>query len=331
MAGPLSDALEANIIHESHDEFSSELASRIGPLAWEFGRNPQNGRFTFTLSAEGIQVRHLLAHYWLEQQIEVPGWDFHSTRQPLTPEQLDNVALLVGESAVAATDLQLDAQVDENSRKLNIQVWHPAFETLPEQERMKIVFLMLDAAFGERGTQTKIGSIDIYELDKFVSLEKVVAFTDYSWSERGWKSPGPLNDFHMYQNAKPSEAFRRSDTIAGGTVIPNFLFPFMSNGAVTTEDPLADCGGGLIYLKLNFSPLDPKSAAGIRARVEDGLRHKLEQRRAGAYVLGGSTGLNFSYIDLAIFDREKSLESVREILPVLGVDGGYTIEWFATR
>ncbi len=117
--------------------------------------------------------------------------------------------------------------------------------------------------------------------------------------------------------------------MAGTTVVPNFLSQFVMSRSVLHEDPLAEYGASLMYLKLNFSPLEPKEAAAILSRVHKGLRHGLERRKSPAYVIGASTGLDFSYIDFVLFDRDTALAAIQEILPVLGVDGGCTIEWFA--
>ncbi len=115
VADSLAADLEAGTFGDRLDEIQDAI--RIGDLAWVFGPGKSKGRFSFTVSGEGQKAKQLLSHYWLQNSKEVPGWDFYSSRQPSTLEQLGKMEIQVGDTAVDPVTLKIATELDRENQR----------------------------------------------------------------------------------------------------------------------------------------------------------------------------------------------------------------------
>lgn len=307
--------------------FTNDVREKIGGLSWVFGVGEGNGRLSFTVTGEGQVSRQLLSHFWLTQAVEVPGWDFYCFRQPSPVEQLAGSGIEVGDNKRVDFDtLMVATEVDEENENVNITAWHEVFDELEDVDRFQILYLLLDEALGEYGTQTKLGSIEFRPDPNASPLAELPGFLAQTWSEKGWQERSPLETYSGYQ-ADPGEDFDRADTIAGYTIVPNVVIEFLNQRGQLDEDPIEGTGAELIFVRVDRGHLDDEDPLEFRTSIEDEISKRLNG--GGGYVIGGATGVHNSYIDIVIFDGHRSRAAIDEALEELQLDGKYEIRPFA--
>ncbi len=309
------------------EQFANEVQEKIGGLSWVFGSGESAGRLSFTVTGEGQAARQMLSHFWLSQAIEVPGWDFYAARQPSSEEHLENCSIEVGETIVDVDSMMIATDVDDENSMVNIRAWHESFENLEDIDRFQILYLLLDEALGEFGTQTKLGNIE-FKLDVDARpLRELPGYLDTLWSEKGWEEHSPLETYSGY-GAEPSEGFERSDTITGYTCVPNVVLEFLNNEGSLDEDPIEGTGAEYVFVQIERGPESLADPLEFREAIENEISKRLNG--GGGYVVGGATGIQFSYVDIVIFDGNRSLTAIREAMEEMEVDDDYEIKSFVS-
>lgn len=289
-------------------------------LSWVFGPG-ENGGHSFTLSGEGQIARQLLAEYWLEQAPAIPNWTFYSSRQPSDQETLAGMQIAVGEQApVDATGLLLKTHVDAERERIDIAAWHPSFEFVPEEHHMQILFLLLDEAMGEFGTQTWIGSISVEPVEhgtECTTLERLPTFVRDVGNYYKWDKYSPLETYSVYQIPEGFDEHRPS-RLFGSTCIPGIVHDLIENGGTLVEDPLDGTGAELVYVAIESDIFPQGGEVDYRGRIEDTIAQALCAERSGR-TLGGAFGFGESFIDVLIFDGDNSREIIKQCLNELGI------------
>lgn len=297
------------------EEVSRFVTAEIPHLAWAFGPGAPDGH-SFTISGEGQLPKQLLAEYWLSQAPPVDGWTFYSSRQPSPQQQLSGLGVEVGkEKRVDAENLMLDTQVDEENQVIDAVVWHDSLSEVPQEHHAQILFILLDEALGEFGTQTWLGEIQIQPFDHGPhtrTLVELPAFLKQVERYHRWEKLPPLETYSMYEVAEQHD-FPRGDTLVGTTCIPHVVFDLLENQGILPEDPLADTGAEFVYLAVDSSVFPDGKQSEVRGDIEDALTDRLAQDASGR-VLGGAFGLHASYIDLILFDGDRSRELIQSTL-----------------
>ena len=307
----------------------SKIVHQLFPgFAWVFGPGADGVGHSFTLSAEGDLNRQFLTSFWLANAPEINGWTFYSSRQPSQIEA--EHAIQVDGLEFAAGDFLVDARVDEENELIHIKAWHPSFAHCDQDRQYSILFVWLDEAMGEMGTQTWIGEIEtspeisengmpITELRNFISSVE---------STYGWEKYPPDETYSTYQLPEQSQEFPRADTIAGSTCNMQLLMDYF-NADGQMEDPLDSTGAQFIYLSIDPQVFPAGEQVEVRGKIEDALEDVLRANLSGR-VFGGAFGLSGAYIDLVIFDGNESLRLVDETMRQLALQGQYSIEPFVT-
>ncbi len=307
-----------------------EISEFVGPfmdvtlpgLAWVFGPGEPGGH-SFTLSGEGNVPKQLLAEYWHSRARQIPRWFFHASRQASSLESLSSMAISVGRGvSVDTVNLLIQPTVDAESESIDIVAWHPAFEQLPESDRLQILFLLLDEALGEFGTEMWLGEISAAPItsdDKTITVatlpEKIQQVNAYYQ----WEKLTPLHSYSGYEVKKQANGLR-GDTIVGSTCIPNIISDFLDNNGRLKDNPLKGTGASFAYLALEKSLLPSGQEVNVRTNIEDAIGDALKTAKSGR-TLGGAFGTNHSYIDLLFFDGEHSEQIVNKMLDQLQLTG----------
>lgn len=315
-ADQLTAAVNSDNPKESLESFFEDVRTKIGGLAWAFGPGTTEDTLSFTVTGEGEKSRQLLAQYWLEGAVPVPGWDFYCSRQATPAEHLDGIKIQVGDACVDTTTMMIDTQVDDENQVIDLQAWHPAFEALDENGRYNIAFLLLDESLGEYGTQAKLGKIELKPGAEDQPLTKPLAdlpeYLKSLWADKGWEESSPLETYTGYQ-AEPTDDFVRSDTIAGYTNVPEVVVAYLDNDGQLGENPVDGTGAGFYFVKLDRSDLpEDHDPLAFRTEIETEVARRIAG--GGGYVIGGATGTDFSYVDVVIFDGDRSLAAIREAI-----------------
>lgn len=312
ISNQLVEAMRGGNAREDLAFFVDQVKERIGGLAWVFGPGEAEDRISLTVSGEGQKARQILSNFWLQSAVDVEGWDFYASRQPSELDQLGSFEIQVGDHSVGAETLRLRLEIDEEEEQVDICAWHPAFELVDQNGRYQILFLLLDEALGEFGTQRKLGGIEfeLLQQDEGISLMELPNHLDALWEEKQWSNLSPLESNTVYQ-LEPSNAFLRADTVAGGTVLPQMISSFLKTGGPVEDNPLSQTGAELVFLVLENGGLEHlEDALDRRNEVVDEIERNLAG--GGGEVVGAALGTENAYVDLILFDGGRSLAAVKE-------------------
>jgi hypothetical protein len=321
------DTIEAGNCPELEPEVSAMLKKVLPGFAWVFGPGENDIGHSFTLSAEGDLHRQFLTSFWLDIAPQIAGWTFYGSRQPsvLNPDMTIEIADL----KFSAGELLIDATVNKEQEKIDLKAWHPHFPTFHEQQQYSILFIFLDEALGETGTQSWIGEIEITDAlsPKSVPVSDLKRLVDNVAKACEWEKLPPDQTYTLYQLPDPSNAFPRADTISGTTSNFQLLAEYL-NAEGKIEDVLEGTGAEFLYLDIDPQIFPAGSEVETRGQIEDALDEALRSQLSGR-IFGGAFGLSAAYIDLVIFDGKQSLQLVEETMDQLNLAERYNICQFA--
>jgi len=291
-------------------------------LAWVFGPGEQGGH-SFTVSGEGVVAKQLLAEYWHSRATELPHWTFHASRQPCSHEDLKAISIRLGEhESVDAEHFLIQPNVDADAQLIDIIAWHPAFESLTEDDQHQILFLLLDEALGEFGTETWLGDIKVEPFTAGQGTVTLAALPDKIQQVDNyyrWKKLPPLRAYSVYELKEQTDT-ARGDTLVGSTCISRVVSEFLHNQGKLKEDPLRGTGAEFAYLAIDSSVFPNGKQTDVRGKIEDAVGDALAKSESGR-TLGGAFGLRQSYIDLLFFDGLNSRQVVETTLEGLQLRG----------
>lgn len=307
-------------------EVSQKMDSLFPGMAWVFGPGEGGHGHSFTLSGEGVLHRQLLTQYWQSRAPSLPGWTFYSARQP---GRVEEIRMEIGGRSFDPRELWLTPAVNQDRQKIDITAWHPLFVGMDRKACLSPLFLLLDEALGEFGTEQWIGEIKVDD-QKFADalpLAELPAFTKKLEAETGWKKLPPGQAAVGYRLQQPHQRFLRGDIITGTTVHPRLLNEYLvAEGELS--DPLAGSGADYVFVAFDMRILPKGQQVAVRGGIEDALDDNLRRNHSGR-LLGGAFGVENAYIDLLLFDGEQSVEIVRRVLQEQNLPTGTAIHYFA--
>jgi hypothetical protein len=186
---------------------------------------------------------------------------------------------------------------------------------VPEEHHNQILFLLLDEALGEFGTSMWIGEIVIKPLSAqkaTVTIDQLGPYIADKVAELGWEKLPPLEEYAVYRLPEQAE-FPRGDTVVGISCIPDAIYELLECDGTLEEDLLEGTGAELVYIQLDGELFENGSESDKRGEIEDALEEFLVKHRSG-YTLGGAFGTKYSYIDLILFDGDRSRDLVKQKL-----------------
>ncbi len=311
-------------------EFMSTFMDQTMPgLAWVFGPG-ESGGHSFTVSGEGVVPKQLLAEYWHSRAHNIANWTFHASRQATSPQRLEDFSIAIrGGQPIDVVNFMIQTTVDEESELIDIVAWHPAFEKLSEEERYHILFLLLDEALGEFGTEMWLGGINVAPItgdNSAIKLSKLAEKIAQVNAFYDWEKVLPIHGYSLYEIQKPIKC-PRGDTLFGTTSIPNIVSDFIENKGKLRDNPLKGTGAEFAYVALDGSVIPSGEEVDARSKIAEVISEALEQDESGLAV-GGAFGTENSYIDLIFFDGPNSEAIVSRVLNELQLTGRSSLRRF---
>jgi hypothetical protein len=126
--------------------------------------------------------------------------------------------------------------------------------------------------------------------------------------------------------AKAAEYPGRTDYIVGSTVIPGLLETYHRDNGIDAQQ-FSGCGETFCYLKIDGKEGLNGSAFADRSQIEDSLDPALRSAKLGC-VIGGGTGLRYSYVDFAVVDIDRACQAIRTVLKAANVPKRSWIQFF---
>jgi hypothetical protein len=318
--------VEAGDCSELVDEVSAKVDELLPGFAWVFGPGENGQGHSFTLSGEGNLHRQLLTIFWQARAPKLDGWTFYASRQP---GSVQGMVMEIEDSEFNPLEFWITPYVNREEEKIDLTVWHPFFDKIPEMDRWKILFLFLDEALGEYGTQQFIGEMkhDPKRLADSIPLEELNEFVRRVQSENGWKKAPPGESEFVYKSENQDAPFLRGDIVVGTTRHLVLINEYLdADGEL--EDPLEGTGADYIFVAFDSGILPAGSEADARGEIEEALVKPLMAADSGRF-LGGAWGRQNAYIDLLLFDGASSIEIVKQVMRDRALPAGSSINYFA--
>jgi hypothetical protein len=321
--------INRNACGELAAEVETKLNEILPGIAWVFGPGFGEGNHSFTLTGEGFMPKQLLTEQWLLQQRQLTGWTFHPSKQPTPPANLAGIAIeLKAGSRLTASDLQVATSFDQEQNHFDIVCSHPAFKSIPEDQRNFLVMLFLDEALGEFGTSQYIGAIEFGDPPpnaKVMSLPELPSFLEHARKYHDWEPRSIMTSYSVYELSSQNPKRPRGDTIGGTSLVENVIAEFSSRGKPLKDNCLRDVGAEISYLRFPTNNLDSEQLVESRSQIEEAIDDALRASIAGR-TLGGAIGERQSYIDLLLTDGQNSREIVLATIKQFALHGEVAIE-----
>lgn len=141
------------------DEVSKAVSSIDPRMAWEFAPGTTS-KHALCISPEGNPEVRPAALRWLESAPPPDAtWDYHASRQAAPTLR----TLGIGDIRLDLNDMRAIASWDATRRRVDVRLWHPAFERAPDALRQQASFLFLDNLLGEDQVERWIGQVDVLD------------------------------------------------------------------------------------------------------------------------------------------------------------------------
>lgn len=298
------------------EEVSRNVDALGGRFGWVFGPGDGGARHSFTLTGEGVVERQILAQYWESRAPKLAGWSFYSSRQASLVQPSWEVEMH-GETFNPAA-FWCAVFIDDQAEKFDITVWHPLFAKLPKKEQFRILFIVLDELFGEFGTQRWLGEIKMAD-DRLAESMPIAELRDFVTAEtakREWKliPPGECVSLFRFEEARD---FPRGDVLTWATRVPSLMLELSDTEGKPT-DLIEGSGADFVFVTIPKEMLPKGGEVDARFEIEEAFENALQSAQSGT-VIGGSLGPNGGYVDVLIFDGNKSLEIITSVMRQIGM------------
>jgi len=323
--------IEAQRCGDLTDEVSAAVGQFLPGMAWVFGPGDKPGEHSFTLSGEGIEFKQMLAFHWLKQGPQIDGWKFYAERQSVDHPG-DFSFQLDGKLVFKALEFWVTPEINEENECLDLTVWHPLAEQADARHCQTALFLVLDEIFGETGTERWIGSVNFSpgKLAESMPILELKEFVDAARAERAWKFHHPCETWSCYQITEEKRRdSTRFDTISGVTVCWKTLKSFLDRPDSFT-DPFVELSAEWVYLSFPSSVLPKGKEVDTREMMAEAIVQPLTREQSGI-LLGGAIGYKRTYIDLLLFDGERSLKLIREAARSAGFPTNTRLEFLDSK
>jgi hypothetical protein len=285
-------------------------------LMWEFG--PIKDGYRLVITPEAHKNLHPLIDVVLSRAPQLSGWTFVRARQPDDVEVMEQAVEAKTGERLGAKDVVV-ARGEANGVDLSFVMDRPGDEEADSAR----CFYASESLVGEELLDKWVGVIEpVARPPKghHVSLERVhetvksvvAATRDQMPAQPMWQRviADKVTSFQL----KPETAHDypgRADLIVASSRLPEPWIHF-HQGRIFYSERFSRCGESFCYLKLDASEWPPKERVERRARIEDPLDEALTAADVGT-VIGGGSGIMYSYIDLLLGDVEQALPVIRSV------------------
>jgi hypothetical protein len=321
------DTIETKKCADLTDEFSEAVDRWLPGMGWVFGPGENKIGHSFTLTGEGVLTRQFVAEYWLTQAPKLPNWTFYASRQP--SDHVESFSIKIDGQAFRAQELWIAAYVDDQNESIDIMAWHPLFAQMENEARLGVLFLLLDEVLGEHGTGTWLGEIEIGDsrLKEAFPIREMREFVTRVGIDKGWKKGNPTQGFSAYSMEEQAEGYPRADIYSGGTRCMSLVNEYAESQGKGLEHPLKNSGVELVFVCFNSACLPKDGEVDFRYHLSDDIAAALELGHLGE-ALGGAFGTDWAYIDLMLYDGQRSLDTVLEVLRQRELPDDTHVRWF---
>lgn len=280
-AADTAAAIEAGEPERMVSEIGSRVAAVHPRLGWELTPG-RTSRHVLVVSSEGDAHLRAVARRWRRAAPAADAtWDYSDVRLPAaSPEGL---VLGVDDVDVDVNDVQVSARVD--GAAIDVGLFHPAFPDLPERQRVRVTFLLLDQVLGEEAVETWVGSVEALTTPPLdpVPLATLPDVVDQ------------VRDLHLDEGGRPTWMLLEGQDPKGLPVIASAQVPLK---AATAPHLDTYVGVAVPYTERTDGGLPDVGSLGPLRQLEDHLAGRLsESGRVVAHQSHDGVRILHIYVD----------------------------------
>jgi len=307
-----------------------ETLQAIDPhLMWEFGPAVKTEGHRLVITPESRQYLRPLVRTILDRAPKLPGWEFYSYR---LAEGVDDArAAVEGRTGGSLDAVTVELRIGEGNR-IDLLFRSPKTDGDDDREATNVAFVATESLLGERALDRWVGAIEVGPADRGDRKPRAIAldrlkdtFDALVDSIRDRLPPQPFVEREdggqrNLIKLQPEEAddYPGQADLLVATTRDVELWKAMHAHAPFYSQRYSRCKETFAYVKLDGSALRPGSEADDRGKIEDALDEQLARDRLGVHI-GGGTGLQYAYIDLALADLDRGVEQTRRVLRKIDV------------
>lgn len=311
-------------------------------LMWEYGPGLKGRGHRLVITPETRRHLRPLVQTILERAPELAGWEFYPYRLAEDVEMANHT--VQGRTGGDLTGTVAAAMIGEHHR-INLRFSSSITTGADDQQALHNAFVATESILGEELLDKWIGRIDVEPLPEpagiskllgrgrrtgpsFMSLDRlkstveslIAAVQDqlldapmftFDWGDDSAESGAEWTMFEL-KPVKADDYPRRQDLFVAVTVNEGLWRSCREHTSFYSER-FSRHGECFCYLKIDGSAGLADCSFPDRSSMEDALNDALIPARAGC-VIGGGTGLRYSYIDLALADVDVAIPIVTSCL-----------------
>jgi len=280
----------------------------------ELGKSGET--YELTLSAEGQKHRLLLLYYWRDHapQELSDRWLFHVGRR--RAKTLHQWSIRIYEQDIAAKDVFVWTEQSERNR-LFLSLFSPVLAELlnggsdGENKAYAIAEILLDQALGETTAMNVIDGLELLPQKKETKGMELTALFDFVKEHCSDWDADPCDSYGAYRcTPKLKDAQLREDIFVGSSRCNRLIGEFYNGESDIFREGMEN-GAVFGYLFFNNDEIDRNRMVSFRGEMEEELEEKTGD---SCLVIGGATGINYSYIDVLCYDYPQFLQGAKEML-----------------
>jgi hypothetical protein len=309
-------------------EWMSQHLQSIHPdLMWEYGPAIHTQGHRLVITPEAISHLRPLAEDIVARAPQIEGWEFYTYRIPESVEMSQQT--VQARAGLDISDVQVSITVGQHNRIDLAFRW----QTLPadEEQAFNAAFVTAETLLGEEQLDRWVGLIEVVDgsqpadnSQRFVPLGRLKPTFDALVDSIREQLPAePYMTFAedaqwAALQLEPEEAddyAERYDLLTCITCNPDLIAATFTNAPFFSER-YSRCNERFCYLKVDGSALSDADFPD-RQQMEELIQAALEPEQLGGLV-GGGTGLRYSYVELALTNVAGGIAAIRSAMQKLG-------------
>lgn len=331
-------------------EWMANHLQAIHPLLmWEFGPAVHCNGHRLVITPESRRHLRPLTSAILERAPRVTGWEFYPYR---LPESVALAQLTVNaRTGQDIGDFRAFVRRGEHQR-VDICYYSPSITNKEDQQALNAAFVATESLLGEELLDKWIGAIEVLPLERSNSIKWLF--------RRGRNAPKHLLSLDQLREtaealigsiveqlpnracfewvdqtewtlwkltpADSNDSSEQRDLFVGKSANNN-LWAVAHGGGIFQSERFSRCGETFCYVKLDGTDRLDEQQFADKTEIEDTLDAALKPSKLGC-IIGGGTGKQYSYVDLALVDLERGIEVVRQVLRSGNVSKRSWIQFF---
>lgn len=297
-------------------------------LMWEFGPGLQQSGRRLVITPETQRQLRPLINVILSRAPSCEGWEFYGQRPA---ERLEDVVESVRALCGGDVSQSMVHARHDGHRRISISYYCPEcpnHSDLASEPVQMAAFVATESSLGEALLDRWIGTIDVHPLDDQPRREgsRTIPFARMSptveaivGSLLDQLPPEPCyrtvagarwSSYELHpQDAADYPA--RADLAVAISARPD-IFEALHGGSPFYSDVHSRCGETFCYLKIDGQNEPMSVRSQLRSQIEEAVDQALVPRELGC-VIGGGTGLRYSYVDLAVTDVRRAWQALRPL------------------